>query len=120
MAIIAFGHCQADQAESGEPAKVVDGWCLPCIPRDIPLPLMSEGGNAGYQPRPPERPWQCIKCLRPAELVPEVKGRPAELCAKAEMLNSTTGVAVPSDFARSALKGMSDQGCVRGAWDAGV
>ena len=37
MAIIAFGHCQADQAESGEPAKVVDGWRPPCIPRDIPL-----------------------------------------------------------------------------------
>ncbi len=58
--------------------------------------------------------------MRPAELMPEVRGRPAELCAKAEILNSTTGVAVPSDFARGAVRVMSDRGCVRGAAEASV
>ena len=41
---------------------------------------------------PNERPGQCIKCLRPAELMPEVKGTPAELCAKGEIINSTAAL----------------------------
>ena len=35
---------------------------------------------------------QCIKCLRAAELVPEVRGTPAELCAKGEIRNSTAAL----------------------------
>ena len=76
--------------------------------------------SARHSTHPNERREQCVRCLRPAELVPEIRGTPAELCAKSEILNSTAAQSEPSDFARVAVGVMSDRGCVRGAPDASV
>ena len=107
MATIAPGHCQEDPSESGEPAKVVDGWCPPCIPRDIPLLLMRAGGKASGA------------CGRP-NWCPGSGGRPPSSAQKARHSTAPRHVSVPSEFARSAVGVMSDRGCVRGASDAGV
>ena len=54
---------------------------------------------------PNEGRGQGIRCLRSAELVPGVRGTPAEICAKAGTLNSTA--------ARSSAKQLCT-GCSRG------
>ena len=82
--------------------------------RELRRPHQGHGPQATL-PRTDERRRQCIKCLRPAELVPEVKGTAAELCAKAEILKNTAARISTSDSARGAVRVKSDKGCVREA-----
>ena len=107
MATIAFDHCHEKQAGFGELGKVVDSWCLPCIPRDIARIPMSDEDNASS---PCGQPNWCRKS----------GGRPPGSAQKARWSTALRNVSVPSDFARSAVWVMSDGGCVRGAPDASV